>query len=336
MTLWLVASLLVLVPAGHAFTNLHAPRPIVDARAVRTSAAATDDSSTSSNSKAALLNLFGSPEDPVLACPVSKAPLAKVGRWLGGVARDVRECAATGKRYSSNGVYIDLVVQEEEGGFKIPILQRSLSELVQTDTFRNPAVAFAYERGWRSGFRNAGFPGIDIEFERLLEFFEPAFGGNVLDMSCGSGLMSRRLQKSGKFGRLVSADFSEVMLLETRRRFDEEKITVPDLLRCDVARLPLQSDVLDGVHAGAALHCWPRIELGLSEIHRALKPDGRFFATTFKKGAYGVPSPTNSQGRPTFRFFDVDELEDLLRDAGFSEVTVEVEGGGCLICKCVK
>ena len=32
----------------------------------------------------------------------------------------------------------------------------------------------------------------------------------------------------------------QVMLLETRRRFQEEKLDVPELLRCDVARLPLQ------------------------------------------------------------------------------------------------
>ena len=33
----------------------------------------------------------------------------------------------------------------------------------------------------------AGFPGIDVEFEKVLEFFESAYGGVVLDMSCGSG-----------------------------------------------------------------------------------------------------------------------------------------------------
>ena len=45
-----------------------------------------------------------------------------------------------------------------------PIWQRSLQEVVQTDTFRNPWVAFVYERGWRQGFANAGFPGVDEEF----------------------------------------------------------------------------------------------------------------------------------------------------------------------------
>ena len=42
------------------------------------------------------------------------------------------------------------------------------------------------------------------------------------------------------------------------------------------------------MHAGAALHCWPRLEDGLREIRRVLAPGGRFFATTFLQGAYGV------------------------------------------------
>jgi ubiquinone/menaquinone biosynthesis C-methylase UbiE len=28
-------------------------------------------------------------------------------------------------------------------------------------------------------------------------------------------------------------------------------------IRADIARMPFLSDSLDGVHAGAAIHCWP-------------------------------------------------------------------------------
>ena len=48
-----------------------------------------------------------------------------------------------------------------------------------------------------------------------------------------------------------------------------------------MSRLPLKTESLDGVHAGAALHCWSRLEESLSEVHRVLKPGKGFFATTF-------------------------------------------------------
>ena len=51
--------------------------------------------------------------------------------------------------------------------------------------------------------------------------------------------------------------------------------------RCDVSKLPLKTECLDGVHAGAALHCWSKLEDSLSEVYRVLKPGKGFFATTF-------------------------------------------------------
>lgn len=57
--------------------------------------------------------------------------------------------------------------------------------------------------------------------------------------------------------------------------------TVGKYCRCDVSRLPFQTKSLDGVHAGAALHCWSKLEESLSEVFRVLKPGKGFFATTF-------------------------------------------------------
>ena len=37
----------------------------------------------------------------------------------------------------------------------------------KTQLFRSPLVSYLYERGWRQGFKNAGFPGIDVEFEEV-------------------------------------------------------------------------------------------------------------------------------------------------------------------------
>ena len=327
------------------------------------SATTTLAATTTEERKASLRSLFEGGQDAVLACPVSLEPLNRTTRFYGR-SLEKWQCSKFGTeyRFGGAGTYLDLVPPSAQPK---PIWQRSLQEVVQTDTFRNPWVAFVYERGWRQGFANAGFPGVDEEFQRLLEFWgaggewgdekaqdvapsRSVLEGTLLDMSCGSGLMSRRIAKHGTAARVLSADFSEAMLLETARRLGEEEDDIvssaklaggyglPDLVRCDVARLPLQSGSVDGVHAGAALHCWPLLEEGLREIHRSLSDGGKFFAATFKKGAYGVPRQVNDNGGASFRFFDVDELDGLLRDAGFSQVSVELVGQGCLIARCIK
>ena len=117
---------------------------------------------------------------------------------------------------------------------------------MQTQFFRTPAMAFLYERGWRQNFNAAGFPGIDKEFAEAAEFFAPcADGGVVVDLSCGSGLMTRRLCRSGRYRRVLGLDYSEAMLGETSRRFDAEGAPrdALTLVRADAARLHAQSAV---------------------------------------------------------------------------------------------
>jgi len=129
------------------------------------------------------------------------------------------------------------------------------------------------------------------------------------------------------------------MLQETARRVQEEGVSTKALTLCraDVAALPLRPTSIDAMHAGAAMHCWPRLEEGLRQIRQVLRPGGLFYATTFLQGAYGSGMPRQTGGS-SFRFFrDADELRLLLVDAGFepSSVTVRIEGRGCAVIKAV-
>ncbi len=57
--------------------------------------------------------------------------------------------------------------------------------------------------------------GVDREFEIAMDYLLPAAAGKVLvDMSCGSGLFSRKFAASGRFAGVVAVDFSESMLLQ--------------------------------------------------------------------------------------------------------------------------
>jgi ubiquinone/menaquinone biosynthesis C-methylase UbiE len=294
--------------------------------------------------------LGGGVRDPVLASPLTGEALLRDRRVYGrSVELAYRE--ADGSRiYRDNGVYVDLTPSSASAPeFSFEELATSLWSAAQAfvdqdefgqQLFRNPAVSFLYERGWRQQFNANGFPGIDKEFEEVERFFAPvARDQTVLDMSCGSGLMTRRLVASGEYKRVIGADYSESMLAETATRFRSSRLRLPDLVRCDVSALPFQTGSLSAVHAGAALHCWPDAEGGLREIARALKPGGALFATTFLTsaliGTRRVDATSGARTGAGFRVFELEELRGMLRAAGFDEATIDVrqEGRACAVCK---
>lgn len=295
--------------------------------------------STPVDAKGRLREIFNANLDGVLACPATKQPLRREVSVIGGLSRQALVSDGSAAKYEINDVYADLVPRS-------PITLADLADetfsifSMQTGIFRTPLMAWYYERGWRQNFEAMGFPGIDKEHAEATEFFaDVADGGTVVDLSCGSGLMSRRLVASGRYKRVLAMDYSEAMLRETRDRFDEERISRDSLtlVRADAGALPLASGGADAVHAGAALHCWPRLEESLGEVARALKPGGRFFATTFFEGA--MPGQAAQMRQPAsgqMRLFkDEGELERLLVEAGFDQGTLSIrrEGRACAVIR---
>mmetsp|Transcript_69034 Transcript_69034/g.102581 ORF Transcript_69034/g.102581 Transcript_69034/m.102581 type:complete len:141 (+) Transcript_69034:234-656(+) len=140
------------------------------------------------------------------------------------------------------------------------------------------------------------------------------------------------------------------MLQEARRRINSDpslqtksSTTKLDLVRCDVAKIPMRTSSIDALHAGAAMHCWPDLDAGLGEIYRVLKPGGRYFATTFLSNYFGslqtAEGGQTGVNRQAFQYFEsVDVLRSMLVKAGFEneKVSVEVLEPACVVIKCEK
>ena len=123
------------------------------------------------------------------------------------------------------------------------------------DLFTSPTVSYLYERGWRQGFAQAGFPGVDTESIMAYDYLQPALIGSsgsdssdgngiLVDMSCATGLFTRKflrraLQDRRTTGnvlvstndnspskpvirRLIGADYSDAMLREARQRINTD------------------------------------------------------------------------------------------------------------------
>jgi ubiquinone/menaquinone biosynthesis C-methylase UbiE len=223
------------------------------------------------------------------------------------------------------------------------------------DLFTSPAVSFAYERGWRQGFNRAGFPGVDAEASLAMEYFAVPMAKNtnspkvLVDMSCATGLFTRKFAKSGKYDRVLGCDYSPSMLEEARRRIQADKDldnnsnNKIELIRLDVGNIPMQTGSVDALHAGAAMHCWPDLNAAVSEIHRVLKPGGRFFATTFLSSYFArlqsAEGGANGPSRQAFQYFQsIHQLRQLLVDGGFDRENVQIEvlGNACVVIRCEK
>lgn len=56
-----------------------------------------------------------------------------------------------------------------------------------------------------------------MQFKMAQGYFKSVEGGLLVDVSCGSGLFSRKFAKSGTYSAVIALDFSENML---RQCFD--------------------------------------------------------------------------------------------------------------------
>ncbi|MBA0764369.1 hypothetical protein Gotri_013725 [Gossypium trilobum] len=170
----------------------------------------------------------------------------------------------TARASSTVSLETDLSIQknqtEETDLFSCPVCYEPLIRKGPPGLNLSPFVSFVYERGWRQNFNRRGFPGPDEEFRMAQEYFKPVEGGILADVSCGSGLFSRKFVKSGTYSGVIALDFSENMLRQCNDFIEQDASILASniaLVRADVSRLPFSSGSVDAVHAGAALHCWP-------------------------------------------------------------------------------
>lgn len=274
-----------------------------------------------------------SSELDLFACPICYEPLIRKGPPgvnLAAIYRSGFKCKKCDKSFSSKDVFLDLTVTS--GTTEYNELKPARTEL-----FRSPLVSFLYERGWRQNFNRSGFPGRDEEFKMAQDYFNPVAGGLLVDVSCGSGLFSRKFAASGTYSSVIALDFSENMLRQCYEfiKQDETLLTTNlALVRADVSRLPFASGSVDAVHAGAALHCWPSPSNAVAEISRILRSGGVFVATTFLSSPLNTPFPFESS-RPlrqffgqvtnSYAYFTEKEIEDLCKSCGLINYTSKVQ-----------
>ena len=206
------------------------------------------------------------------------------------------------------------------------IIEEKKQETFTTQLFANSLFPWFYEEilpaFWAIGLR--GWGGIEKEAAEVLEFFGRELE-TVMDLSCGTGIMGRKLAKSQFYQLIIALDYSAPMLEMLIDQINSEKDTSPFenlvAIRGDAESIPLISNSVDAIYAGAAIHCWQNPRKGVEEIYRVLRLEGKIFATTFSKI---LPNQEHY-------CFSIEELRSFFREAGFKQELLKIESEGIYI-----
>jgi ubiquinone/menaquinone biosynthesis C-methylase UbiE len=110
----------------------------------------------------------------------------------------------------------------------------------------------------------------------LLALASPAAGEQVLDIACGTGLVSFEAARAvGPRGRVHGIDLSERMVDAAERRSRDLGLSNCSFSRMDAEMLALPNASFDVVLCALGLMYMPNPERALREMNRVLRPGGR-------------------------------------------------------------
>lgn len=165
----------------------------------------------------------------------------------------------------------------------------------------------------------------------LLAAASLAWGERVLDVACGTGLVSLQAARAvGSFGQVLGVDLSGHMVEAAARRAADDGLSNVDFTRMDGEALALPDAGFDVALCALGLMYMPEPGQSLQEMHRVLTPGGRLGLAVWGERARCawsavfpiVDAEVASEVCPLFfRLGQESVLARLCEDAGFHAVT---------------
>ncbi|MER5660631.1 MULTISPECIES: class I SAM-dependent methyltransferase [Streptomyces] len=127
--------------------------------------------------------------------------------------------------------------------------------------------------------------------------------GEVLELGCGPGYLGLEwLKQAQHSARLVGLDISPAMLRRASANAQGYGVTERCAYECGtVLALPFEDDRFDHAISASSLHEWADPVTALSEMHRVLKPGGRYVISDLRRDV----------DRTTFQFMKANIAADM-------------------------
>jgi ubiquinone/menaquinone biosynthesis C-methylase UbiE len=168
---------------------------------------------------------------------------------------------------------------------------------------------------------------------RMLEMADLRPGERVLDIACGTGLVTLRAARSVEpGGEVIGTDISDEMVKAAREVSTREGVAHVRYERGEAELIGFDDASFDAVLCGLGMMYVPSPVDALSEFRRVLRPDGRAsIAVWGKRDLCGwaeifpiVDARVNSEVCPAFFQLGTGEtLRHVMETAGFHNVTLD-------------
>lgn len=171
--------------------------------------------------------------------------------------------------------------------------------------------------------------------QRLLDFAQVGGGQKVLDVACGTGVVSRAAaRKVGDTGEVAGVDLNPDMLAAAKRAADARGLFI-DFRQADAGALPFEDDHFDVALCQEAVQFFPDPSAALSEMRRVTDPGGTVAFSVFRSLSHHpvydrfaallgehVGAEAETMMASPFSFGGPETIRALANAAGLEDVTV--------------
>jgi ubiquinone/menaquinone biosynthesis C-methylase UbiE len=167
----------------------------------------------------------------------------------------------------------------------------------------------------------------------LIQRANPQPGEHVLDVACGTGIVTRNVApRVGSKGMVIGIDLNPNMISMARVAAEREGLTIEWHLT-PAENLPFPDGIFDLILCQFGLMFFSDQHASLMEMNRVLRPGGRIVLSVwqglerhpFYQKLHDVSSRLlgKSTVQTVFSLGNPDELRKLLTDSGFQQIEIE-------------
>lgn len=148
----------------------------------------------------------------------------------------------------------------------------------------------------------------------------------ILEVGFGPGVALDALLERASDGLVAGVDTSELMVQQARSRHTAAIASGRlEVRQGDVAALPYGEATFDIACGTHVIYFWPDPLASVRELRRVLRPGGTL-ALGYQERGHMPAQALNTTGTIASRLYGPGEVEQVVRDAGFTQVRVEVQG----------